>query len=166
MAMSLAHRPEPRNPLDLIEEIINAHDWPFDRMGADELAAEYAGHWCTHHLQFLWSEELHAMHLSCVMGMSVPGQRRNRLYELLALVNPRVWLGHFDLSGNKTLPVFRYAILLKGTAGVSVEQLEELIDIALAECERFYPAFQYVLWGGKSAEEAVEAALIDTQGEA
>jgi len=36
----------------------------------------------------------------------------------------------------------------------------------LAECERFYPAFQYLVWGGKSPTEAFGAAIIDPIGEA
>ena len=39
--------------------------------------------------------------------------------------------------------------------GASAESLEDMIDIALTECERFYPAFQFVLWGGKSPAEAL-----------
>ena len=41
-----------------------------------------------------------------------------------------------------------------------------LIDIALHECERFYPAFQYVLWGGRTPTEAIDAAMLETVGEA
>ena len=48
----------------------------------------------------------------------------------------------------------------------SAEQVEDLVDIALSECERFYPAFQLVLWGGKSPLEAIAAAMIDPVGEA
>ena len=55
---------------------------------------------------------------------------------------------------------------LRGAQGLSVGQMEDLVDNALFECERFYPAFQYVLWGGKSAGEAVSAAMIETVGEA
>jgi hypothetical protein len=44
--------------------------------------------------------------------------------------------------------------------------LEDLVDVALNECERYYPAFQYVIWGGKDPSEAVTAACLDPQGEA
>jgi hypothetical protein len=44
--------------------------------------------------------------------------------------------------------------------------LEDLVDTAIAECERFYPAFQYVIWGGRTPEDAVSAAMVDTLGEA
>ena len=41
-----------------------------------------------------------------------------------------------------------------------------IIESAIDECERFYPVFQFVLWGGKSPKDALAAALIETQGEA
>jgi len=56
--------------------------------------------------------------------------------------------------------------MLRGAPGASAEQIEDLVDIALTECERFYPAFQFVVWGGKSAEEAIAQAMIDPIGEA
>ena len=41
-----------------------------------------------------------------------------------------------------------------------------LVEVALKECERFYPAIQFVLWGGKGPSEAVAAAMFETEGEA
>ena len=32
--------------------------------------------------------------------------------------------------------------------------------------ERFYPAFHFLVWGGKGVEEAVAAAMFETAGEA
>jgi hypothetical protein len=55
---------------------------------------------------------------------------------------------------------------LRGVSGVSAEQVEDLVELALVECERFYPAFQLVIWGGKTAEEAMTAAILDPVGEA
>ena len=49
---------------------------------------------------------------------------------------------------------------------LSLEQVELLVETAVDECERFYPVFQFVLWGGKSPSEALSAALIETHGEA
>jgi hypothetical protein len=48
----------------------------------------------------------------------------------------------------------------------SGELIEDLIDIATTECDRFYPAFQFVIWGGKSAGDAIVAAMLETEGEA
>ena len=44
--------------------------------------------------------------------------------------------------------------------------MEDLVDIAITESERFYPAFQYVVWGGKSPQEAMASSILETVGEA
>jgi hypothetical protein len=154
------------NPLDVLEQIVSANDWAFERRSDSEMAAEAPGRWCDYGLFFNWSHEISAMHFTCAFEMKVPAKRRNALYELLALANERLWIGHFALDADDGIPVFRHAMLLRGTSGASSESLEDLMDIAIAECERFYPAFQFVLWGGKSPEDALEAAMLECVGEA
>ncbi|HYB10933.1 MAG TPA: YbjN domain-containing protein [Alphaproteobacteria bacterium] len=154
------------NPLDLVEEIVSAHDWPFDRCSTDEIVVDIAGQWCDYHLHFAWLEDLSAMHFSCALDMKIPKGKRGGVHELLALVNEKLWLGHFDVSDDDGLPIFRQTSLLRGAHGPTVEQLEDLVDIAITECERFYPAFQFVVWGGKTPREAIDAALLDCVGEA
>jgi hypothetical protein len=41
-----------------------------------------------------------------------------------------------------------------------------LLDAAIDSCERYYQAFQFVVWAGKSAREAMDAAVFETLGEA
>jgi hypothetical protein len=63
--------------------------------------------------------------------------------------------------------VFRHSTILDARRrGLTLEQAEAIAEAAVEECERFYPVFQFVLWGGKSPGEAIAAALIDTHGEA
>jgi hypothetical protein len=154
------------NPIDLVEEIVSANEWAHDRASDEELVVEITGRWCDYRLYFVWQEEICAMHFSCGFDMKVPKGRRAAVYELLALANEKLWLGHFDLSTDDNSPSFRHAVLLRGVGAGSAEQVEDLVDIALSECERFYPAFQLVLWGGKRAAEAIAAAMIDPVGEA
>jgi hypothetical protein len=154
------------NPIDLVEEIVQANEWAHDRSSDEEMVVEIGGRWCDYRLLFVWQREINALHFSCGFEMKVPRARRAAVYELLAAVNERLWLGHFDLSIDDNSPAFRQGVLLRGAAGASVEQIEDLVDISVSECERFYPAFQLVLWGGKSADEAIAAAMIDPVGEA
>ena len=51
--------------------------------------------------------------------------------------------------------MFRHAVLLRGSEGASAEQLEDLVSVALNECDRFYPAFQFVIWSGKAPADAL-----------
>jgi hypothetical protein len=166
-SVSLAEVHSPTgNPIDLVEEIVVANDWAHDRASEEEMIVEISGRWCDYRLYFLWQEELSALHFSCGFDMKVPKRRRAPLYELLALANERLWLGHFDLAAGESSPAFRYAVLLRGSGLASAEQVEDLVDIAVTECERFYPAFQMVIWGGKAPGDAIEAAMIEPLGEA
>ncbi len=82
------------------------------------------------------------------------------------MINQRLPIGHFDLWPDDGMVMFRQALPLRGGPGVSLEQLQDLIEVALDECGRYYPAFQFVIWGGTTASEAMAAALFDTVGEA
>ena len=84
----------------------------------------------------------------------------------LALINEQLWLGHFEMWSGSGLIVFRHAALVGNGENLAFEQAEGIAEAALEECERFYPVFQFVLWGGKSPTEAISAALIETAGEA
>jgi hypothetical protein len=154
------------NPLELLVEIVGANDWPYERTGLNELAVEITGRWCNYRLFFLWQEEMGALHFSCIFETRVDSERYKPVYSLLALINEKLWLGHFDLSSEDGTPMFRYTLLLRGAGPASVEQLEDLVDVSVSESDRYYPAFQFVIWGGKTAREALDAALIEVVGEA
>ncbi|MBF0095412.1 MAG: YbjN domain-containing protein [Alphaproteobacteria bacterium] len=167
MRTSLAYAQSPRsNPLDRVEEIAGSHGWAFDRRGDEEMAVEVPGQWATYSLYVVWSEDVNSLHLSMALGVRVPDRRWSPVCELLALVNERLWLGHFALWSDEGMPMFRHSVLARGGAPLGMELLEELIEVARRESERFYPAFQFVIWGGKSAEDALTAAMLDTVGEA
>ncbi len=154
------------NPLDIVEQIVSANDWAFDRRSESEMAAEAPGKWCDYGLYFSWSTEISAMHFTCTFDLKVPEKRRPALYELLALANERLWIGHFGMDSDDGMPLFRHSVLLRGARGASAESVEDMVDIAITECERFFPAFQFVLWGGKSPTDAMQAAMLECAGEA
>lgn len=165
-ALSLSGSGRTSNPLDVVEQIVSANDWAFDRHSDYEMAAEAPGKWCDYSLYFSWSHDISALRFTCAFDLKIPENRRLPLYELLARANENLWIGHFDLDSEAGTPLFRHSVLLRGASRVSFESVEDMMDIALTECERFYPAFQFVLWGGKSPREALQAAMLDCQGEA
>jgi hypothetical protein len=129
------------NPLDLVEQVITANEWAFDRRSDAEMAAE-------------------------APDLKAPEKRRAALYELLAKANEKLWIGHFGLDEEDGMPIYRHSVLLRGAPSASAESIEDMVDIAITECERFFPAFQFVLWGGKSPEDALAAAMLECVGEA
>jgi len=145
---------------------VDENDWDFDRPSDRELTVQVPGRWCDYSLYFAWNADIAAMHFTCAFDLRVPAGRRAQVHELLALINEKMWLGHFGMWDDEGLPMFRHALLLRGLREASSEQMEDLVDTAIIECDRFYPAFQYVVWGGKTAADAISASLIETVGEA
>ena len=154
------------NPIDGLEQIINSQDWPYERNAEEELHVTVPGSWCDYHLSFNWRPDLEALHIAATMDLKAAQDRRGELYKLLALVNEQLWIGHFDLWSEDRVLMFRHGMLLHGGASVNAEQSEALVRLPVEACERFFPAFQYVLWAGKSSKEALEACLFETEGEA
>ncbi|HEY1631711.1 MAG TPA: YbjN domain-containing protein [Rhizomicrobium sp.] len=153
------------HPLDLLERSVEDNGWAFERSGRDELNLSIAGRWCDHHFSFTWREELQSLHLSSAFDMRVNETRKHDVAALLMYVNAKLWIGHFDLWPEDGTLLYRHAMIFP-EAAASASQCEALLNLAVEACEYYYPAFQFVLWGGKTAEEAVAAAILECQGQA
>lgn len=154
------------NPVDVVERLASGNDWPFDRAGDDEITLSLPGRWTNYNVSFTWMDEIEALHLACAFDLKVPERRRIEVRQLVSQVNEQLWVGHFDLWADDGLVMFRHALVLAGGVQASGKQCESMLATALDTCERYYQAFQFVVWAGKSAGEALEAALFDTSGEA
>jgi len=154
------------NPLDIAELVIMDRDWTCERLDDGELLAEVSASCCTLKLWFNWQEDSGGLQLTCSLDSKFPKHMLTKIHSLLAMVNEKLWLGHFDICSEEMSVTFRHSLLLRDGAGTNAEQLEELLTIAVEECERFYPAFQSVVWGGKSPAEALEFAMFETIAEA
>jgi hypothetical protein len=148
-----------------VEHIASTHDWSFERSTEDELTLSVAGAWCDYHISLTWRDDLEALHLACAFDFKVSKARLFEVYRLLALVNEQLWLGHFDLWKEDGMLLYRHGLLLAG-AVTHAGQCEALLRASLESCERYYQAFQFVQWAGKTAEEALAATMLETQGQA
>ena len=103
---------------------------------------------------------------SIMLDLKVPEARRAEVKALIALVNEQLWIGHFDIWNHEGVILFRNSHLLTGGAEVSPQQCEALLRSATESCDLYYQAFQFVVWAGKPAAEALESVLFETVGEA
>lgn len=154
-------------PIDMIEDYCAAHGWDHER-NDDEVTAWVKGSWAKYELRAIWREDDQVMQFLALPDIRVADDRRATVYEAIGLINEQLWLGHFELWSSSGIVLYRHAAMIGGgdEPVLSLAQAEALIETAIDECERFYPVFQFVLWGGKTPKEALAAALIDTQGEA
>jgi hypothetical protein len=154
------------DPLDVVERLATQSGWSFERAGEDEITILVGGQWTDYQLSFTWMDSIEALHLACAFDLKVPERRRGEVLELVTRVNEQLWIGHFDLWANDGLVMYRHALVLAGGTEVSSRQCEALLGTALEACERYYQAFQFVMWAGKNAREAIEATMFETSGEA
>jgi hypothetical protein len=161
----LSERPR-HNPLDVVERIAAVNDWSFERAGDDEITILVGGRWSDYQISFTWMNDIEALHLACAFDLKVQERRRTEVQQLISLINEQLWVGHFDLWRQDGVVMFRHATVLAGGVEVSGRQCEVLLDAAIDACERYYQAFQFVVWAGTPAREAIDAAMFETSGEA
>lgn len=154
------------NPLDVVERLAAGNDWSFERATEDEITILVSGRWAEYQLSYTWMMDIEALHLACAFDLKVPERRRAEVQALIALINERLWVGHFDQWPDEGLVMFRHALQLPSGIEPSGQQCEKLLGTALDTCERYFTAFQFVIWAGKPAKEALEAAMFETSGEA
>jgi hypothetical protein len=154
------------NPLAVVEDIAADHNWAFERSGEDEVTIVSKGDWVDYQLSFTWMNEIEALHLACAFDMKIPAARRAEVQRLIAAINEQMWVGHFDIWTHSGMVMYRQALVLPDGLIATTAQCEAMLVSAIHSCERYYPAFQFVVWAGKSAAEAMSAAMFDTAGEA
>lgn len=153
-------------PLDMLANYFEANGWSFEQNGDDEIIASIQGSWAQYEIRAIWRADDQVLQLLAMPDIRVPDDKRGVIYETLGLINEQLWLGHFELWSNTGVVLFRHGALLGGGDLMTIEQAQLLVEAALDECERFYPVFQFVLWGGKTPAEAITASMIETRGEA
>ena len=155
-------------PIEVLEQYFEARGWACERTAEGEIIASATGSWAQYELRGVWRPEDQVLQFLAFPDIKVAPEKRTAIYEALSLINEQLWLGHFEMWSGSGLVVFRHSTILdtREDEGLSLEQAEAIAEAAVEECERFYPVFQFVLWGGKSPGEAISAALIDTHGEA
>ena len=153
-------------PVEMLGALFEAHGWSCEQVSEDEVTGEVPGSWTTYQVRAIWRAEDKVLQLLCLPKVTVSDDKRKAAYELLALVNEQLWLGHFDVWSQGNVLLYRHGLMLGDDGLLSLDMAQMAIESAISECDRFYPAFQFVLWGDKSPREALDAALVDAAGEA
>ena len=154
------------NPIDIVEDVIHQKKWSFSRAAEHELVAEISSQWCAYRLYFTWSENINALSLSITFDIRFPETKLNKAYELLGLINENMWIGHFDITSKNGIPAFRHTIFSNTENDVLHQKFEDLVDIGIFECEKFYPSFHQVLFEEISPKQAIEFSKFEIVGRA
>ena len=153
------------DPLDVVEHVLSAENLTFDRTEDGDLAFALAGDWKDYELWFAWRPEADCLQLCLSVDLAAPKADRAQAYELVTLNNQRVWLGHFELWEEGEI-IFRHGMALMTGEQPSLAQAAAMIDVAVEAADRFFPAFDFLLRGAKTPQEAIAACMFETVGEA
>ena len=153
-------------PVDMLASLFEARGWPYEYFSDDEISGQVQGSWANYQLRGIWRSEDNVLQLLCLPDIRVSDDKRTAMFEVLGMVNEQLWLGHFDIWSNGSILLYRHGHMLGDDGMLSPAQAQLIVEAAIEECDRFYPAFQFILWGDKTPAEALAAAMVDAVGEA
>lgn len=154
------------DPIDMVEQVARARDLESQRVDATEVHLCLTGSWRDISIWFAWREEAQVLQVGAPLEIKVPAARKDEVLKLLALINERLWMGHFDMWKDGGEIVYRHGAVLADGQQLMPGQAEILLRGAMESFERFYPTFNYVVWAGKTAEEALTASILEPVGSA
>ena len=150
-----------QNPLDVFLRICIAEGYDHERVDINELHISLPGLWCEHDVSLTWNAATEQMQVFLLFEGRMPGGRSDDICRLMSLLNESLAAGHFDYWDKNRSLVYRDSASLRGGAKLGTEQGLDMLAHALDAAERGYPACQYVIWAGKSPEDAMTSALVD-----
>jgi hypothetical protein len=162
----IMNRDEDAAPVDMLASLFEARGWAYEFVSEDEITGEVQGAWASYQIQAIWRSEDHVLQILCLPDIRMTDEKRGAVFEVLSLINEQLWLGHFDVWSNGGVVLYRHGLMLGDDGLLSPSQAQVAVETAIEECDRFYPVFQFILWGDKSPAEALAAALVDAAGEA
>lgn len=153
-------------PVEMLTALFEARGWNCEALSEEEMSGEVQGSWAKYQLRAIWRSADNVLQLLCLPDIHIAAEKRGRAYELLSLVNEQVWLGHFDIWSSGDVLLYRHGAMLGDDGMLTLVQAQAMVETAIDECDRFYPAFQFAFWGEKAPRDALEAAMVDVGGEA
>lgn len=154
------------DPLDVVEAVLEAAGWPCDRDDEGTLQVVAETRWGDMGALFAYRPEPSAIHFSLTLDVKAMAAKRTAIAELVMLANERLWIGHFDFWAEDGVIIYRYTFPMEGREEVTHGEVRAVLAAAVSAADRFMPAFNFLVWAGKSPREAMDAVMFETQGEA
>jgi hypothetical protein len=154
------------DPIDLVTRFVVTHDWLLQSRGENAVLVEVPGKWCDYQLAVIWRDDESAMQVSCRIDLQIAPMLYGETALLASLLNKQIFIGHLGLDVATGELEMRYTLALRGAGGATPEQIEDVVDIMLGECEHCYPAIFQVAHNGALATDAADFSMFTTEGEA
>ncbi len=155
------------DPIEVAEAVLGSDARFVSERGDDgDLSFAFKAQWCEVSGFFCWREELPAMLMTVTFDLAAAPAQMADTARLIALINENLWLGHFDLWSEDGAVVFRHAVAMIGRSELAPGEVQAMLAAAMDAADRFFPAFDLLLRCKCAPEQAIEAALFETVGEA
>ncbi len=143
-----------------------AENLTFDRTDDGDLAFALTGDWKDYELWFAWRPEADCLQLCLSIDMqALKAQRARRLRAHHPGQPARMARPLRGLERRRRGGVPPRLALPQGERP-TLAQAASMIDAAMEAADRFYPAFDFLLKGGKTPDEAMAACMFETVGQA
>lgn len=143
------------NPIDDIEVLFAHRQLSTERRNQNEVVVEISGRWDNMLLFFAWEEKMRCLHISCLLNLEPENVNLPSIFELLALLNEDLWVGHFSYWEEAKMPIFKHSLFIDEDDNNVQDKLSQMLNIAITECERAYPIFHAVLKQNISPRKAL-----------
>jgi hypothetical protein len=154
------------HPIELVTRFVARQEWLVHKKQRDAILAEIPGQWSDYQLAVSWQDDDETMQVICRIDVQADATMLGELAMLAALLNQHLFIGHLALDMGTCELELRHTLALRGAGGATPEQIEDVVDIMLGECEQVYPAIYQVVHGTLSADDATMAVTMITRGEA
>jgi len=154
------------DPIDVAEVVADHNQWEYNRIGEDQIGIAITGKWYTYSVTLHFAQTDDTLRVICTFDFNPDTTNLPAVYELLNLVNDRIWGASIIFWPDQKLLVFRAARKINENELASQELINEVVEAAIATCDQFYPAVQLVACGDESPETAMNIAIGQTYGRA
>lgn len=146
------------DPIEMVARFVVQQDWFLKQTHADGVVVDVPGQWGQYQLRVDWQQNSQVLSVHVLLDMLFDDVPMMRLETLLSNLNDHLFLGHFRLSSDKRQVQLYYVLPLRGAGGATPEQIEDVVDILLGQCEQAAPAFAQLVFAPD--QPALSAGLI------
>lgn len=175
MAMTFAYSDaEEAPPIDMLHTLFELEQWSCELINDDEIISTIKGRWTDYSLQANWHDSDNLLQLAICTQFILRKDKWQDCCALLALINPQMKMGHFSIwpqiafkqKPDEYAIIYRQGLILGSDKLMELGNTEMIVKQAISECDRFFPALQFLINHDLSPEEALKSALVNIDGEA
>ncbi len=155
------------DPIEMVSRFVVAQDWFLKQTSAHGVLADIPGKWGHYQLLAEWHDDAEILSVETRLDFMIEDVSDLSILGMLAELNKSLFIGHFQLSNDKQQIILRYRLPLRGAGGVTPEQIEDVVDILLTQCEQAAPVLCQPIYGQHPHDvSATQLVMVTAQGEA